>query len=101
VLNSDTHPLDVYERTVIAIYKLSGKFGAFVGVGTHDVLQQTDKVRSVANLLGVEDDLVRLAGLSKACNDLVGNVCAEIDTKCKGHVVEANDIAKLLATSQL
>jgi hypothetical protein len=100
--HEDVHDsLNIDERTLFAVDELRRKLGALVRVRAHDVLQQADVVRGVANLLRVEYNLVRLAGLGEARNHLVRDVCAEVDTEREGHVVQAHNVTKLLATCQL
>ena len=49
-----------------------GKLGALLWVQPHHVSQQEHVVGSVANLLGIQDDLLVLAGLSKTLDHLHG-----------------------------
>lgn len=71
--------LDVDQRTALIVHELGGELGALVRVCAHDVLQKADVVGVEADFVGVEQDLVRLAGLGEAGDDLVRDVCAEVD----------------------
>ncbi|KAI3480029.1 hypothetical protein L1887_57805 [Cichorium endivia] len=73
--------LDVDERAGVVGDEAGGELGALLGVGADDVLEEGCVVGGVADLLGVEDDLVKLAGLGKAGDDLVGDVGAEVDAE--------------------
>ncbi len=94
-------PLHVNEGAGLVLDQLRRKLGALLGVDAHDVLQETDVVGSVAGLLRVQHDLLRLAGLSEASDDLVRDIGAEVDGEREGHVERTNNIAELLAASQL
>jgi hypothetical protein len=93
--------VEVNKRTALVIDELSGELGTLVGVDAHKVLQQLGVVGGEANLLGVEDNLVKLAKLGKASNDLVGDVGAEVDRQGEVHVDGANHVSKLLAALEL
>ena len=58
------------------------------------MLQQTNIVRGVANLL-------YLTSFGEASNDLVKDVCLEIDAQREGHIMESDDVSQFLAASEL
>ena len=95
------HPLDVDKGSALVVHELRGELGALVWVGAHDVLQETDVVRVEADFVGVKEDLVGLAGLGEAGDDFVRDVGAEVDAQSEREVVQANDVAELLAACQL
>jgi len=64
-----SHLVDVRKWFVVSDQHLS-KLRSLLRVYTHDAPQQKYVVRSVADLLGVEDDLLELASLSKTLNHL-------------------------------
>ena len=51
-------------------YKHLGKLCALFWIEPHNVAQQEDIVGSVANLLGIQDDLLVLTSLSKTLDHL-------------------------------
>ena len=62
--------VDIRERLVIRDKHLC-KLGALLRVNPHDTTQQEHVVRSVADLLGIQDDLLELTGLREALNHLM------------------------------
>lgn len=70
--HKDIHrSLQVDQGARLVIDQLSGKLGSLVGIGADEVLQQRSIVGRVADLFRVEENLVELASLGKARNDLV------------------------------
>ena len=65
------------------------------------MLEKTDVVWRIPDLLGVEDDLVGLSSLCEAGNDLVGDIRAQVYAESKGEVMKADNVTQLLATSEL
>ena len=63
------HLIDVRQRFIISNQHLC-KLSSLLRVDTHDAPQQEDVVRSVANLLGIQDDLLELTGLRKTLDHL-------------------------------
>ena len=61
--------VDIRQRLVISNQHLC-KLGALLGVDAHDTAKQEDVVGRVADLLGIQDDLLELTGLRKALNHL-------------------------------
>ena len=55
-----------------------GKLCALLWVQPHHVSQQENVVRSVANLLGIQNDLLVLASLSKTLDHLHGSIKKEV-----------------------
>lgn len=74
----NTHPLDVNHGAVLIVHQLHCEFSALLRIRAHDVLQKTDVIGRVADLLGVEHDLVGLAGLSKASDNLIRYIGTEV-----------------------
>jgi hypothetical protein len=35
------------------------------------------------------------------CDDLVGNICSEVDTECESRVTQSYDVSELLAADEL
>lgn len=95
------YSLNVNQWAALIIDELSSKLCALLRVGTHDVLQKADKVRAVADLLRVQNNFVRLTGLSETCDDLIGDICAQVHTEREGQVVQANYIPKLFTAGKL
>lgn len=81
--------------------ELGRKFGAFLGVYAHDALQETDIVRGVTSLLRIQNDLLCLASLGEARNNLVRYVGTKVDGECEGHVEWADNVAELLTACKL
>lgn len=96
-----TYPLDINERTVFVVYELSSELSSLLRVRAHNVLQEANEVWGVSDLLRVQNDLVRLAGLSEACNDLVRNICTQVNAERQRQVVQPDDVTELFAASQL
>lgn len=70
LLHEDVHDLvDVSQRLLVGD-KHRSKRGSLVRVGAHDRPQQVDVVGLVGDLLGVDDDLLELAGLGEALDHL-------------------------------
>lgn len=57
---------------LLVIDQLHCKCSAFFGIRAHDVLQQCNVVWTMVYFLRIEDNLVDLASLCEAGNDLVG-----------------------------
>ncbi len=95
----DTLNIDQGSRLVAD--QAAGELGTLLWVGANNVLKQGGIVGGVADLLGVEDDLVELTGLGKAGDDLVGHVGAEVDAEGEVHVVLADNVTELLAALDL
>ena len=95
------HPFDINKRACLVVDELAGELGALLGVNAHDVLEELGVVGSEVDFLRVEDNLVELAGLGEAGDDLVGNVGAEVDGESESHVVEADDISELFGAFEL
>ncbi len=95
-----TCPFNINQGTSVVLYKLGRKLGALLGVHAHDVLEKANVVGSVASLLCVQHDLVRLTSLREARDDLVGNVGAQVNGEREGHVKGPDDVTELLTTSE-
>jgi len=65
-----TDLVDVRERFIVRDEHLS-KLCALLRVDTHDATQQKHVVRCVADLLGIQNDLLELTGLRKTLNHLI------------------------------
>ena len=96
-----THPLDIDQRPILIVDELRRKLGTLLRVRTHDVLQEADEVGAVSDLLGVQDDFLRLTGLSEACDDLVRHIGTKVDAERKGEVVQSHNITELFAAGEL
>ena len=69
---------------------------------THGQLRtEPNAVRVVADFLRMQNDLFNWIGLSEAGLNLVQDVGPPVDAQREGHIAEANNITKLLATSKL
>lgn len=53
------------------------------------------------HLFSVQHDLLELACLGKALNDLVGDISSEVDAQSQGGVRRLNQISQLLRALQL
>ena len=100
-MHAGTHSFNIHKRPTLVVDELRSKLRALLRVGAHDVLEQADEIRRVPDLLGVQDDLVRLARLRETCDDLVGNIRAKIDTEGKGEIICSDNVTKLLAACEL
>lgn len=67
---ASAYSVQVNKAAVFIISEHRSEFSTLFRVRTHDVLEQTDVVRLITNLLGIKQDLVVLAQLGKAKNDL-------------------------------
>ncbi|GKT40436.1 uncharacterized protein ColSpa_00617 [Colletotrichum spaethianum] len=76
--------LNVNQRTALVVGQSRSELRSLLRVDTNNVLEKLNVVGLVANLGGVGQDLIELASLSKASNDLVGNV--GLNVHGKGHV---------------
>lgn len=56
---------------------------------------------TITNLLGIEDNLLELSSLCKALNNLIGNVCSEVDTEGKCGIHRLHQVSKFLRALQL
>ena len=65
-----TYSFQVNEGTIFIISEHSGEFGTLLGVRAHNVLQEADIVRLVADLLGVKKNLVVLTQFCEAEDNL-------------------------------
>ena len=100
--HEDIHnPLDVHQGSVLVVDKLRRKLCTFLRVRSHDVLEESDIVWRVVDLLVVEHDLVGLPSLSEAGNDLARNIGTKVDTESERHVMETDDVSELLRAGQL
>ena len=64
------------------------------------MLKQANIVWGVSNLLSVQQDFLRLTHLGETCDDLVGNVRAEVYAESHSNIGQPNHIAKFLAASE-
>lgn len=96
-----TYALDINQRAALVIDKLCGKLSTLVRVRPHDMLQEDNIVRAISNLLGVQNNLVCLTCLSKAGDDLVGDICSEVHAQSQGYIMQPDDIPKLFTTGEL
>lgn len=64
--------------------------------GNHLSKKKTINTGINTNLLGVKDNLLKLASLCKALNDLVGDIGSEVDTECKSRIYRLYQVSKLL-----
>ena len=65
------------------------------------MLKQANVIRSVSNLLSVQQDLLRLTHLGETRDDFIGNIRTEIYAQCHSNVGHSNHITEFLAASQL
>lgn len=93
--------LDVDKRAHLVVDELRGKVGAVLRVQPRNVLQKRGVVGSVADALGVDDDLGILARLGKARDDLVRDIGAQVDRQGQSHVVRTDNVAELFAAFNL
>ena len=69
-------PFIVDERGILIVRELCGKLGTFFRVDGHDMLQQGNIIRLVADLR-IEDDLVCLASR----RNFAGDACTHVDAQ--------------------
>lgn len=55
----------------------------------------------ITNLLGIENNLLELASLCKALNDLIGNIGSEVDAEGESWIYRLHQVSELLRTFQL
>ena len=80
LLHEDINNLvDVSKRFAVILNEHLGKLGALFRIDSHDTSKKENVVRSVADLLGVKNDLLELAGLCETLNHLVRNVGSKVD----------------------
>lgn len=65
-----TYSVQVNKGTIFIISEHSGEFGSFLGIRAHNVLQEADIVRLVADLLGIKKNLVVLTQFREAEDNL-------------------------------
>ena len=94
-------PLHVDQRTGLVLDQLCCKLGTLLGVHAHDVLKETNIIWGVTGLLRVQHDLLGLASLRKARDDLVRDVRAKVDRERKRHVERPNDVSQFLTAGEL
>lgn len=78
-----------------------GEFNTLFWVHAHDGLKKIAIIGLESNFLGIKDDLIELAGFSKASDNLVGGISAEIDGKGQSEIVLFNNITELFAAFKL
>lgn len=91
----------VDERTVLIVDELCSKLGTLVGVDTHKVLEKLSIVGSVADLFGVENNLIKLPQLGETGDDLVRNVGAKVNRESEVHIGHSTEVTELLTTLEL
>ena len=101
LLHEDVHDLTDVSQGLVVRHQHPGELGPGLGVDPHDAPQEEDVVGGVAHLLGVEDDLLELAGLGEALDHLVGNIGPQVDGEGEGGVGGLDEVAQLLAALQL
>ncbi|GJC99267.1 hypothetical protein ColKHC_08093 [Colletotrichum higginsianum] len=100
-LENVNDPLDVDQRTTLVVSQGCGKLSALFRVDTDNVLEKLDVVRLVASLGGVRQDLVELAGLGKASNDLVGDVGLDVHGESHVQIVGPYQVETVLGENRL
>lgn len=96
-----TDPFDIDERTILIVDELSRELCTVVGVDAGDVLKERGVVGSVVDTLGVDDNLGELSSLGEARDDLVRDVCTEVDRESEGHVVSPDDVSEFFTALDL
>uniref|UniRef100_A0A1B0F0L0 Clathrin heavy chain linker core motif domain-containing protein n=1 Tax=Phlebotomus papatasi TaxID=29031 RepID=A0A1B0F0L0_PHLPP len=91
--------INIRERFLICNQHTS-KSSSLFRIGSHHRTQQIDIVWSIVDLLGIEDDLLELTRFGKALNNLVGDICAQIDGQSKGQIGGFDQITQFLTTFQ-
>ena len=98
VLHEHVHDLvKVGQRSVGLVDQELSELQAMLRVDAHYAAKQVDVVRRELNLLGVQHDLLVLAGLDEALDDLHGHHGAQVDRERQSSVDGLDQIAELLA----
>lgn len=96
------HLVDVgLGRALVSVSHHLGEVYRCLRVHRHDLPQDSHKVGCVVLLLAVGHDLVKLAGLYQALDDLVGATALLIDVKGHLRVGSSDEVAKLVTHGQL
>ena len=74
---------------------------ALLRVHPHHVAEQEDVVRGVADLLGVENDLLELSSLGEALYHLAGDVGAQVHAQGQSGVRRFDEVPELFGALQL
>ena len=101
LLHEDVHDLTDVSEWLVICHQHAGELSPGLGVDPHHTAQQEDVVGGVADLLGIQDDLLELSGLGEALDDLVGHVSPQVDGEGEGGVGRLDQVAELLAALQL
>ena len=80
---------------------LTCKRGTRLRIDSHDAAEQVDVVRRVADLLGVQHDLLELTRLGETLDHFVGNVGPKVDGQSQGGVGRLDQVTQLLPALQL
>ena len=67
----------------------------------HNISQKENVVWSVADFLCIEDDFLKLPGLSETLDDLHRHVGSQVDRESQSWVSRLHNISKLLRALQL
>ncbi len=100
-LEDVNHPLEINQGAALMVGERCSELGALLWVHTDDMLEELNKVGLVAGLSTVGENLVELAGLSEASNDLVGHIGLQVDGECHVHIVRADHVTELLRALEL
>ena len=92
--------IDISQRFIV-LDQHFGEGRAALRVRAHNLAQNEDVVGSVADLLGVEDNLRKLVGLRKALDDFGRHTGPKVDGQGHGSVVRLHQISQLFTALQL
>ena len=100
LLEEDVDNLRNVGQRLVVLDEHLGKHGALLGADAHHAAKQEDVVGRVADLLGVEDDLLELARFGEALDDFVGHVGSQVDGKGQSRIGLLDQIAQLFRALQ-